>query len=192
MLDTKPISAKSLGDYFHVNGKLLEEQYRDHLSNFYEWDQLPHACDWILFAENLGSFISIDETSVSQGELYTIITNKDAKGRKGALIAAIKGTNSDYVQSILEKIPVKKRKQVQEITLDMAATMEKIAKYSFPKAKLVTDRFHVQKLAYEAVQEIRIKHRWQAIEQENNEIELAKQTKPNKNTFRIFLKTETP
>lgn len=177
MLDTKPISAKSLGDYFHVNGKLLEEQYRDHLSNFHKWDQLAHACDWLLFPENLGSFLCIDETSLSQGELYTIITNKEAKGRKGALIAIIKGTESNYIQSILEKIPLKKRKQVKEITLDMAPAMEKISKYSFPNSKLVTDRFHVQKLAYEAVQEIRTKHRWEAIEQENSEIELAKETK---------------
>lgn len=59
----------------------------------------------------------------------------------------------------------------------MAPTMEKIAKYTFYNAKLVTDRFHVQKLAYDAVQEIRIGHRWKAIEQENNEIELAKEVK---------------
>lgn len=177
MLDTKPISAKSIGDYFGVDGKLLEEQYRDHLSNFHQWNQLEHACDWVLFAENIGPFISIDETSLSQGELYTIVTNKEAKGRKGALIAIIKGTNSDYVRKILENIPLNKRKQVKEITLDMAPTMERIAKYTFTNAKLVTDRFHVQKLAYEAVQELRIKHRWAAIEQENNEFELAREVK---------------
>ncbi|WP_458250304.1 transposase, partial [Flavobacterium psychrophilum] len=34
-------------------------------------------------------------------------------------------------------------------------------------ATCVTDRFHVQKLATEALQEIRIKYRWQAIDQEN-------------------------
>lgn len=166
-----------MGDYFHVNGKLLEEQYRDYLSNFHEWDQLEHACDWILFPDNIGQYISIDETSLSDGELYTVVTTKEAKGKKGALIAIIKGTNSDYVRKILEKIPLKKRKMVKEITLDMAPTMEKIAKYTFPNAKLVTDRFHVQKLAYDAVQEIRIKHRWEAIEQENNEIELAKEVR---------------
>ena len=31
----------------------------------------------------------------------------------------------------------------------------------------VTDRFHVQKLALEALQNIRIKPRWEAIDQEN-------------------------
>lgn len=175
MLDTKPISANSLGNYFQVKGKNLEEQYREHLSNFYQWDQLSHANEWILFQENIGSQISIDETSLSRGELYTVLTNKQAKGRKGALIAMIKGTNSDFIRSILEKIPAKKRKQVKEITLDMAPTMEKIAKYTFPNANLVTDRFHVQKLAYDAVQEIRIKHRWEAIEMENQEIEFARE-----------------
>jgi transposase len=175
LLDTKPISANSLGNYFQVKGKNLEEQYREHLSNFYQWDQLSHANEWILFQENIGSQISIDETSLSRGELYTVLTNKQAKGRKGALIAMIKGTNSDFIRSILEKIPAKKRKQVKEITLDMAPTMEKIAKYTFPNANLVTDRFHVQKLAYDAVQEIRIKHRWEAIEMENQEIEFARE-----------------
>jgi hypothetical protein len=37
-------------------------------------------------------------------------------------------------------------------------------------AKQVTDRFHVQKLASEAVQEIRIKYRWEAIDADNEAI----------------------
>jgi transposase len=165
-----------VGDYFGVNGVLLEEQYRDHLSNFHDWDQLAHANDWILFEDNVGPFLSLDETALSQGELYTVLTNKEAKGKKGALVAMIKGTNSETVRAILEKIPLRKRNKVREITLDMAASMEKIARYSFPKATLVTDRFHVQKLAYDAVQEMRIQYRWEAIDQENKEIELAKET----------------
>ena len=175
MLDTKPVSAKSIGDYFGVDGKLLEEQYRDHLSNFHNWEQLEHATDWILFPENIGECISIDETALSQGELYTVITNKTAKGKKGALIAMVKGTNSDKVKDVLLRIGKRSREKVKEITLDMAPTMERIARLSFPKAKLVTDRFHVQKLAFDGVQELRIKCRWEAIEQENNEMLLAKE-----------------
>ena len=49
----------------------------------------------------------------------------------------------------------------------MANSMKLIAKKSFPKAIQVTDRFHVQKLALEALQEIRIKHRWEAMDMEN-------------------------
>ena len=144
------------------------------MSGFTQWDQLSHAEDWVLFAENLGEYLSIDETSVSQGELYTILTNKAAKGKKGAIVAIVKGTNSEKVSQVLRKIPSAQRNKVKEITLDMAPTMEKIARQSFPKANQVTDRFHVQQLASEAVQELRIKHRWEAIDQENNEIELAK------------------
>ena len=59
----------------------------------------------------------------------------------------------------------------------MAGSMNNIAKYSFPNANLVTDRFHVQKLATEAVQEIRIKHRWEAIDAENDAIEVARKNK---------------
>lgn len=66
---------------------------------------------------------------------------------------------------------------VKEITLDMAGSMKRIAKRCFPCASQVIDRFHVQKLAIEALQEIRIKHRWEAIEMENNAVEKASKEK---------------
>lgn len=121
--------------------------------------------------------MSIDETSLSNGELYTILTNKTAKGRKGAIVAMIAGTKAETVISIIEKIPIKRRNLVTEITLDMAGNMGLIAKKCFPNATRVTDRFHVQKLATEALQEIRIKYRWQAIDHENEAIEKAKKNK---------------
>ena len=148
------------------------------------WGQHSHAKDWILFPENTGTHLSIDETALSQGELYTVVTNKAAKGKNGSLVAMIKGTNSEDVKAILRQIPEEKRNSVIEVTLDMAASMEKIVRGSFRKAQLVTDSFHVQKLVYDAVQEMRISHRWEAIEQENKEMELSKELKkpfiPNK------------
>lgn len=146
----------------------MEYQYVAHLSDFLSWDQRAHATDWILFEKNIGTHLSIDETALSQGELYTVLTNKAAKGKKGAIVAMIKGTDSERINLILNKIPRDIRLKVKEVTLDMAASMEKIVKFSFPKAKLVTDRFHVQKLASEAVQEMRIKYRWEAMDQEND------------------------
>ncbi|WP_456037252.1 transposase [Tenacibaculum maritimum] len=56
----------------------------------------------------------------------------------------------------------------------MGHSMKLIVKRCFPKAVQVTDRFHVQKLALDALQDIRIKHRWEAIDQENNQIKEAK------------------
>lgn len=127
-----------------------------------------------MFAKNLGSHLSLDETAFSNGDLYTIITNKDAKGKKGAIIAMIKGTKAEVVIKTLHKIPLKHRKKVKEVTLDMAGNMGLIVRRSFPNAALVIDRFHVQKLALDALQEIRIKHRWQAIDAENDAIEYAR------------------
>ena len=176
-LDSSPISCKTLGQLFGVDGKRLQEQYASNLSNFSCWDQLEHAENWLLFPENLGEYLSIDETSLSQSELYTVLTNKAAKGRKGALVAIIKGTESESVIKVLHRIKERERKKVKEVTLDLAPTMARIVRRSFPKAKLVSDRFHVQQLANEGVQEIRIKHRWDAIEQENKEMDLAREAK---------------
>lgn len=106
--------------------------------------------------------------------MFTILTNKAAKGKKGAIVAMIKGTRSENVIEVLQKIPKETRELVNEITLDMAGSMNLIAKKCFPNASRVIDRFHVQKLAFDAVQEIRIKHRWLAIDQENEAIQKAK------------------
>lgn len=119
--------------------------------------------------------MSIDETSLSDGELYTIITNKAAQGKQGAIVAIVAGTKAETIIDILHKIPVRERKKVTEITLDMAGNMDLISRRSFPNAVRVTDRFHVQKLATEALQEIRIKYRWEALDAENDAIEKAKQ-----------------
>jgi len=155
----------------------LRYQYKDYLSDFKAWKQKSHAKQWLIFPENIRKRLSIDETSLSNGELYTIVTNKAGKGRKGTIVAMVAGTKAETVIAILEKIPLKLRNSVTEITLDMAANMGLIAKKSFPNAIRVTDRFHVQKLALEALQEIRIKYRWQAIDMENEAIEKTKISK---------------
>ena len=83
----------------------------------------------------------------------------------------IAGTKAETVIAIIEKIPLKQRNLVTEITLDMAGNMGLIAKKCFQNATRVTDCFihkfylyfgirdiacniHVQKLATEALQEI--------------------------------------
>lgn len=115
--------------------------------------------------------MSLDEVALSDGELYTILTSKKARGRKGSIVAVVKGTQSDLVISHILKIKRKLRIKVREVTLDMAGSMKLIARRCFPGAAQVIDRFHVQKLAIEALQEIRIRHRWEAIEMENKEME---------------------
>lgn len=173
-MDKYPISSNSLEKHYHINGDYFGQQYKEHLSDYKTWDQKDHAKDWILFPQNIGTHLSIDETALSNGELYTVITNKAGKGRKGALVAMIQGTDAETIIKVIEKIPKKERNTVEEVTLDMASSMRKIVMSCFPKATRVIDRFHVQKLAYDALQEMRIAHRWDAINEETNAIENAK------------------
>lgn len=55
--------------------------------------------------------------------------------------------------------------------------MSLISKKSFPQATQVIDRFHVQQLVTEALQEMRIKYRWEALDGENQALEIAKSSK---------------
>ncbi|MEJ2904224.1 transposase [Pedobacter panaciterrae] len=88
----------------------------------------------MLYPENLGEQLSIDETSLSHGELYTILINKAAKGKKGAIVTIVAGTKAETVISVLKKIPERARKKVTEVTLDRAGNMELICKRCFPQA----------------------------------------------------------
>jgi len=166
-----------LGRLYQVDGKQLQAQYKDHLSDFHSWGQKDHAEDWMLFPDNIGLSLSIDETALSNGELYTIVTNKEAKGGKKAIVAMLKGTQAEQIITVLERIPVRKRNKVKEVTMDMAANMIKAIRRCFSHAQRVIDRFHVQKLAYDAVQETRIKYRWEALDAESEAIEQARKNK---------------
>lgn len=128
----------------------------------------------MLFEENVGPKLSIDEVEVTNGELYTVLTNKAAHGKKGALAAMCEGTKASEIAPILSQIPLAKREAVLEVTLDMSDSMEAIIKRTFPKARIVTDRFHVQQLISEALQEVRIAFRWAAIKEENTKIRQAR------------------
>ena len=112
--------------------------------------------------------------SLSKGELYTFLTNKNGRGKKKTLVAVIKGTKSQDIIDVINKIPLEKRKLVKHITLDMANNMQLSSRMCFHESDLITDRFHVVKLVMEALQHQRIKLRWEAIEEENKAIKLAR------------------
>lgn len=146
------------------------------MSGFKDWDQKSHAMDYLIFTENMGKRLSIDEVSLTNGELFTFVTNKDGHGKNGTLVASIKGTLSKDICAVLDRIPISLRNLVQETTLDMARNMESAIARSFPNSKLVTDRFHVVKLVIDALQHLRVTHRWNEIAKENDAIAAAKKS----------------
>ncbi|MGQ7871388.1 hypothetical protein, partial [Sunxiuqinia sp. sy24] len=75
-MDNYPLSSNSLEKFYHIDGDQLGRQYKEHLSGYNSWAQRSHAEYWMIFPDNIGTHLSIDETSLSNGELYTILTNK--------------------------------------------------------------------------------------------------------------------
>ena len=150
--------------FYGISASKLRRYYRNKLSGFQDWEHREDARNGLIFPQNVSAHLSIDETCLSHGELYTVVTNKEARGKKGTIVAILNGTKSENIIPILQKIPQRLRNKVQEITLDLAGNMGLIAKRCFPNA----------------LQEIRIKHRWQAIDDENQAIE---QARKNKETY---------
>lgn len=179
------MTCHTLEEFYHIDGHTFEKQYKEVLSGFRQWDQLEHAAEWLLFPENVGPRLAIDESSLSNGELYTFVTNREAHTREQSLVAVVAGTKAEDVIAVLQRIDEERRNAVEEVTLDLSDSMRKIVRTAFPKASRVIDRFHIQKLACDAVQELRVKHRWEAIQQANNEMEEARQKGKEYNPYRF-------
>ena len=67
--------------------------------------------------------MSLDETCLGNGDVYTILTDKAAHGGKGALAAMVRGVASDIVSAILRKVPLKQRLKVKTVTTDLSSAM---------------------------------------------------------------------
>jgi transposase len=156
------VTARSLEPYYKINGDRLERAYKDYLSDFRQWEQKPHASDWILLEKNMGPRLSIDETSL-QEDLFTILSNKDGHGKRGTVIAAVRGTKASEVIRILMQIPQEKRIEVREVTMDFSDSMYSIVSAVFPNATIVIDCFHIIKRCGDAVEEIRLRSKREAI-----------------------------
>ena len=96
-----------------------------------------------MFAENIGPRQTIDETSLSNGELYTYVTNRDAHTREQGLVAVVSGTKSEDIIDVLKMIGQDKLNMVEEVTLDLSDSMRKAVRTIFPRANRVIDRFHI-------------------------------------------------
>lgn len=170
-METYPITARSFEKDYFINGDTFEKAYKEHLSGYREWSEHAHADEWLVFQENIGPHVSIDETCLSTGEVYTIVSNKDAHGRKGCIIAIVRGTKAKDVIKVLKKLSEGLRMSVVEVTLDFSESMHSIVEDCFPKAMITLDRFHHQQFCLEALQEVRREYRREQMTQDANDRE---------------------
>lgn len=151
-----------------VNGKHFADLYRNKISGYHDWCYMELGCGFYFNSSNVGPYMSLDETCQSNGEVWTLLTNKDGKGGRGTLAAAIPGTKSDEIISILVNAMAKVvRRRVKEVTCDLSPLMMLIAAEVFYNAHVVNDRFHVQQVYNEAIDEIGIDIRRKLITEEN-------------------------
>ena len=88
-----------------VNEDTLRRHYKKNWSGFHQWQQLMHAEKYLLYPQNITAHMAIDDVSLSQGELYTILSSRDRPGRKGKIAAVIRGTKAEDLISVLSKLP---------------------------------------------------------------------------------------
>ena len=112
--------------------------------------------------------MGIDETSFCH-QVYTILHNKDGHGKRGTVIAIIKGTKPSDVIKVLMSLPEDIRLKVTDITMDLSNSMGAIAKAVFPKATVVRDCFHVIQRCGEGLEEIRLRLKREAVKQQKKE-----------------------
>ncbi len=160
--------------YYKVKPRKARKCYLRQKDGFASWDQSDHAQEYMVYPENISARLAIDESSLSQGELYTFISSRDTKGRKGKLVAMVASTRSEKIAEVLHHISEHQRDQVQEVTMDMASSMRKACEVAFPNAIQVTDRFHVIRLVMDAMQHVRIDQRWKELDAENQAIKKAR------------------
>lgn len=128
------MSIKSVAEFTHLKANVLNDYYKNHLEWIsLSWNQKKHSEEFTLYACNLGEHLAIDESSLSNGELYTIVTNKDGHGR-GYAGCNGKGVKSDFIIKKLQRLPVGKRAMVKSVTMDMSNSMYKIVRKCFPNA----------------------------------------------------------
>ena len=155
-MDTFPITASSLARYYKIEPVNFTRCYKECLSGFPQWEQSIHADKWLLLEKNMGTDLSIDETQIGD-DVRTILTNKDGHGRKGSMIAIVKGTNADDIVKVLLQLPEDKRNAVKEVTMDFSDSMYSIVQAAFPNATIVIDCFHIIQRCTDSIEELRLK-----------------------------------
>ena len=57
-----------------VNGKYFADLYRNKLSGYAQWCESELGCGFYFNAANIGPYMSLDETCLSNGEVWTFLT----------------------------------------------------------------------------------------------------------------------
>jgi len=170
------INEKTLSNYFVniISNYAIEKQKEETDKKIFIWK--TNTCrelyiskysnlntKWYFNKNKLWSRLCIDEKNINW-EVFTIFSNPDLKEW---LIWMIPWVKSKLVTDLVcGKTKLSDRLIVKELSLDMASSMEWIARELFPQATQVVDRFHVMKNVLWDIQAVRIRVKTQVIKEE--------------------------
>jgi transposase len=96
--------------------------------------------------------IGIDELSYRRHHEYVTVIVDHVRG---GVVWAHPGKNAETLKAFFEELGGERCAQLEAVTLDMSAAYLKAVTEASPKARVIFDRFHVQRLAHDALDEVR-------------------------------------
>jgi len=102
--------------------------------------------------------IGVDELSYRRHHEYvTVVVDHE----RGAVVWAHQGKDADTLRAFFQELGPERCAMLEAVTLDLSAAYIKAVTEASPKARLIFDRFHVQRLAHDALDTVR-RQQWRA------------------------------
>ncbi len=102
--------------------------------------------------------IGIDELSYRRHHEYITIVTDHVRGR---VVWAAPGKNADTVRAFFAALGKDRAARIEAVTIDMSQAYATAVREDCPNTKIVYDRFHVQRLAHDALDTVR-REQWRA------------------------------
>jgi transposase len=96
--------------------------------------------------------IGVDEKSFGKGQDYVSVLT-DIDGRR--VLDVVPGRDQSAGEKLLQTVPEGQRTQIAAAAIDMSAAYANAVERVLPNAEIVHDRFHIEKLLSEALDQVR-------------------------------------
>lgn len=96
--------------------------------------------------------VGVDELSYRKHHEYITVVIDHQRRR---VVWAHPGKSADTLKKFFEDLGPERSAQLERVSIDMSAAYEKAVREAAPQAEVVFDRFHVQRLVHDALDEVR-------------------------------------
>jgi transposase len=170
LIERFPVNISTIAHCFDIKPRTLFLWYKDVISNYHSDKQsgqfagkkvveadeetgevLKEQVVHISNPHHVGESMCIDEKMIN-GKYCTILSNHHS-GHIALLLDSVKPS---LVKQAIEQLGQQTLSKIQYINADMSPVMKKIGLDTMPHAKIVVDKFHVLKHAYDALQSVRL------------------------------------